>query len=58
VFDLFDDLLLMSQDGRLLYHGPISRAVAFFDALGFRCFSLRRPGSLHSRRTRAALARH
>jgi hypothetical protein len=37
VFELFDDLLLMSQDGRLLYHGPVGQAVPFFeDKLGFR----------------------
>jgi hypothetical protein len=40
VFDLFDDLLLMSEAGTVLYHGPAASAVAFFDTLGFRCCSL------------------
>jgi hypothetical protein len=44
VFELFDTLLLMSQDGRVLYHGPIAGAVAFFDGLGFRWGRLGRAG--------------
>jgi ABC-type multidrug transport system ATPase subunit len=36
VYDLFDDLLLMSQDGRVLYHGPVEGAVPFFATLGLR----------------------
>jgi hypothetical protein len=36
VFDLFDILLLMSEAGQVLYHGPAAGAVAFFDGLGFK----------------------
>ncbi|KAK6122137.1 hypothetical protein DH2020_044127 [Rehmannia glutinosa] len=34
-FDLFDDLILLSE-GYLLYHGPRSEVLQFFESLGFR----------------------
>jgi hypothetical protein len=41
VFELFDDLLLMSDQGGVLYHGPVAGAVPFFDRLGLRCGACR-----------------
>ncbi|KAK6145270.1 hypothetical protein DH2020_022090 [Rehmannia glutinosa] len=35
-FDLFDDLILLSE-GYLLYHGPRSEVLQFFESLGFDC---------------------
>ncbi|XP_071932486.1 pleiotropic drug resistance protein 3-like [Coffea arabica] len=35
-FDLFDDVILMSE-GKIVYHGPRSTAVEFFQSCGFRC---------------------
>jgi ABC-type multidrug transport system ATPase subunit len=34
VYDLFDDVLLMAN-GRIVYHGPRSTAVEYFNGLGF-----------------------
>ncbi|GFP80592.1 ABC transporter g family member 31 [Phtheirospermum japonicum] len=34
-FDLFDDLILLSE-GNLIYHGPRSEVLEFFESLGFR----------------------
>ena len=34
VFDLFDDVLLLSE-GRVVYHGPTGRVAPFFAGLGF-----------------------
>ncbi|KAL3515883.1 hypothetical protein ACH5RR_022785 [Cinchona calisaya] len=34
--DLFDDLILMSE-GKIVYHGPRSSALEFFENCGFRC---------------------
>lgn len=36
VFDLFDDIILMSQ-GKVVYHGPRDEVVQFFDTCGFKC---------------------
>ena len=36
VFALFDDLILLSE-GRVVYAGPASDAVAYFEAAGFAC---------------------
>lgn len=35
IFSLFDQLLLLSE-GRVMYHGPASDAVPYFDSLNFR----------------------
>lgn len=35
-FDLFDDVLLMAE-GMIVYHGPCSEALSYFDDCGFRC---------------------
>jgi ABC-type multidrug transport system ATPase subunit len=35
-FDLFDDIILMAE-GKIVYHGPRSDALAFFESCGFRC---------------------
>ncbi|KAF8940577.1 hypothetical protein BGZ58_005735 [Dissophora ornata] len=34
-FDQFDDLLLLSQNGRVVFHGPRTEAPAYFAAIGF-----------------------
>lgn len=34
-FDLFDDLILLSE-GYLVYHGPRSQVLEFFESLGFQ----------------------
>ncbi|CAI9101367.1 OLC1v1038673C1 [Oldenlandia corymbosa var. corymbosa] len=36
VFDLFDDIILMAE-GKIIYHGPKSKVVEFFESCGFRC---------------------
>ncbi|ETW05787.1 hypothetical protein H310_03471 [Aphanomyces invadans] len=36
VFDLFDDLILFNQ-GFVMYHGPRAAALAYFEAMGFKC---------------------
>ncbi|XP_041020225.1 pleiotropic drug resistance protein 3-like [Juglans microcarpa x Juglans regia] len=35
-FDLFDDLILMSE-GKIVYHGPRDYVLEFFEDCGFRC---------------------
>ncbi|KAB1202050.1 Pleiotropic drug resistance protein 3 [Morella rubra] len=35
-FDLFDDLILMSE-GKILYHGPRDHVLEYFEVCGFRC---------------------
>ncbi|XP_059632028.1 pleiotropic drug resistance protein 3-like [Cornus florida] len=35
-FELFDDLILMAE-GKILYHGPRSHALQFFQDCGFKC---------------------
>ncbi|KAF7818011.1 pleiotropic drug resistance protein 3-like [Senna tora] len=35
-FDLFDDLILMSE-GKIVYHGPRDQVLQFFEECGFRC---------------------
>uniref|UniRef100_A0A2N9IF51 ABC transporter domain-containing protein n=1 Tax=Fagus sylvatica TaxID=28930 RepID=A0A2N9IF51_FAGSY len=35
-FDLFDDLILMSE-GKIMYHGPRDHVLEFFEDCGFRC---------------------
>ncbi len=35
-FDLFDDLILMSE-GKIMYHGPRDHVLEFFQDCGFRC---------------------
>ncbi|XP_058191654.1 pleiotropic drug resistance protein 3-like isoform X2 [Rhododendron vialii] len=35
-FDLFDDIILM-EGGKIVYHGPRSRVLEFFEDCGFRC---------------------
>uniref|UniRef100_A0A2N9EWU3 ABC transporter family G domain-containing protein n=1 Tax=Fagus sylvatica TaxID=28930 RepID=A0A2N9EWU3_FAGSY len=35
-FDLFDDLILMSE-GKIMYHGPCDHVLEFFQDCGFRC---------------------
>lgn len=36
VFDLFDDVILMSE-GQIVYHGPRAQVLGHFESLGFRC---------------------
>ena len=36
VIDLFDDIVVMA-DGQVIYHGPRSDVLAYFEGLGFRC---------------------
>ncbi|CAL5346773.1 unnamed protein product [Camellia sinensis] len=35
-FELFDDLILMAE-GKILYHGPRSHALQYFEDCGFKC---------------------
>ncbi|KAE8008363.1 hypothetical protein FH972_004884 [Carpinus fangiana] len=35
-FDLFDDIILMAE-GKIVYHGPRTNVLAFFEHCGFRC---------------------
>ncbi|KAH7832973.1 hypothetical protein Vadar_001925 [Vaccinium darrowii] len=35
-FDLFDDIILMAE-GKIIYHGPRSYVLAFFEDCGYRC---------------------
>ncbi|XP_057493789.1 pleiotropic drug resistance protein 3-like [Actinidia eriantha] len=35
-FELFDDIILMAE-GKIVYHGPRSHVLEFFDDCGFRC---------------------
>ena len=35
-YDLFDDVLLMAE-GSIIYHGPRTEIVAFFESCGFKC---------------------
>lgn len=35
-FDLFDDLILMAE-GKIVYHGPRSHVLQFFEHCGFKC---------------------
>ncbi|KAI8531763.1 hypothetical protein RHMOL_Rhmol11G0160900 [Rhododendron molle] len=35
-FDLFDDIILMAE-GKIIYHGPRSHVLTFFEDCGFRC---------------------
>ncbi|XP_071725520.1 pleiotropic drug resistance protein 3-like isoform X2 [Rutidosis leptorrhynchoides] len=35
-FDLFDDIMLMAE-GMIVYHGPRSIALDYFETLGFKC---------------------
>lgn len=35
-FDLFDDIILMAE-GKIVYHGPRSNVLEFFEYCGFRC---------------------
>lgn len=34
-FDQFDDLILLGQGGRVVYHGPRTEAPKYFEAIGF-----------------------
>ncbi|XP_076956671.1 pleiotropic drug resistance protein 3-like [Bidens hawaiensis] len=36
VFDLFDDIMLMAE-GRIVYHGPRSNVLEYFEGFGFTC---------------------
>ncbi|KAL4527487.1 hypothetical protein Ndes2526B_g08823 [Nannochloris sp. 'desiccata'] len=44
VINLFDDLLLLT-DGKVIYHGPMTEAIPFFNTLGFECPSRKDPAS-------------
>ncbi|KAG1346803.1 putative pleiotropic drug resistance protein 3-like [Cocos nucifera] len=35
-YDLFDDIILMAE-GKIVYHGPRSHVLSFFEDCGFRC---------------------
>ncbi|KAF0731079.1 hypothetical protein Ae201684P_011681 [Aphanomyces euteiches] len=36
VFDLFDDVMIMNE-GYVMYHGPRSEALRYFETFGFKC---------------------
>ncbi|ETM01802.1 hypothetical protein L917_01645 [Phytophthora nicotianae] len=36
VFELFDDVMILN-DGHVMYHGPRSEALGYFESLGFKC---------------------
>ncbi|KAK2966796.1 hypothetical protein RJ640_008799 [Escallonia rubra] len=36
IFDLFDDIILVGE-GKIVYHGPRSQALQYFECCGFRC---------------------
>ncbi|CAK4127020.1 unnamed protein product, partial [Aphanomyces euteiches] len=36
VFDLFDDVMIMNE-GYMMYHGPQSEALSYFESFGFKC---------------------
>ncbi|KAH9119026.1 hypothetical protein AeMF1_008099, partial [Aphanomyces euteiches] len=36
VFDLFDDVMIMNE-GYVMYHGPRSEALRYFESFGFKC---------------------
>ncbi|KAG9399962.1 hypothetical protein AC1031_011428 [Aphanomyces cochlioides] len=36
VFDLFDDVMIMNE-GHVMYHGPRSEALSYFESFGFKC---------------------
>ncbi|KAL3538336.1 hypothetical protein ACH5RR_001702 [Cinchona calisaya] len=36
IFDLFDDIILMAE-GKIVYHGPRSNVLQFFESCGFKC---------------------
>ncbi|KAG9402602.1 hypothetical protein AC1031_007211 [Aphanomyces cochlioides] len=36
VLDLFDDIMIMNE-GYVMYHGPRSEALAYFESFGFKC---------------------
>mmetsp|Transcript_6808 Transcript_6808/g.11284 ORF Transcript_6808/g.11284 Transcript_6808/m.11284 type:complete len:1439 (+) Transcript_6808:110-4426(+) len=36
VFNLFDDLILLSQ-GQIIYHGPVERVLEYFEGIGYVC---------------------
>ncbi|KAL8527705.1 hypothetical protein ACS0TY_005522 [Phlomoides rotata] len=36
-FDLFDDLILIGEGKKIIYHGPRSDVLDFFSGCGFRC---------------------
>lgn len=35
-FDLFDDVILMAE-GKIVYHGPRTSVLQFFESCGFKC---------------------
>lgn len=35
-FELFDDIILMAE-GKILYHGPRSDTLQYFEGCGFKC---------------------
>lgn len=35
-FDMFDDIMLMAE-GKIVYHGPRTHVLEFFEGCGFRC---------------------
>lgn len=35
-FELFDDIILMAE-GKILYHGPRSHTLQYFEGCGFKC---------------------
>lgn len=37
IFSMFDDLLLLGKGGKIVYLGPCSEAVNYFEKLGFKC---------------------
>lgn len=47
IFELFDDLLLLDE-GRTVYFGPCSDAVAYFGGLGFVCPATWNPSCVHT----------
>jgi hypothetical protein len=37
IFLMFDDIILLGKGGRVVYAGPTSKAMAYFNQMGFQC---------------------
>eukprot|EP00604_Paraphysomonas_vestita_P002123 CAMPEP_0174818772 /NCGR_PEP_ID=MMETSP1107-20130205/1628_1 /TAXON_ID=36770 /ORGANISM="Paraphysomonas vestita, Strain GFlagA" /LENGTH=300 /DNA_ID=CAMNT_0016031111 /DNA_START=699 /DNA_END=1598 /DNA_ORIENTATION=- len=43
----FDDLLLLGKGGQVVYHGPINKAAAYFESIGFKSSGLTNPADFY-----------
>jgi ABC-type multidrug transport system ATPase subunit len=43
IFEQLDDIMLLSEHGRVVYHGPASNAVLYFQGLGITCPRMMNP---------------